>query len=104
MKKLHFLSVKLRQWNKDHFGVQEHRLRRIESDIADTERKQEAESICRQKSRQSWYHLGDRNTQFFQPPDTTRAHLGPMGFKLLSEESASWLESPVTIEEIKDND
>lgn len=39
----------------------------------------------------------------FQPPDTTRAHLGPMGFKLLSEESASWLESPVTIEEIKDS-
>lgn len=80
MKKLHFLSVKLRQWNKDHFGVQEHRLRRIESDIADTERKQEAgdlsdlerntlkglirdqwqctkhlESIWRQKSRQSLY-------------------------------------------------
>jgi len=169
MKKLHFLSVKLHQWNKDHFVVQEHRLRRIESDIADIERKQEAgdlsdlerntleglirdqwqctkhlESIWRQKSRQSWCHLGNRNTQFFQvianfhraknqilqihhndichdtlasikdaavdyysilfqPPDTTRAHLGPMGFKRLSEESASWLESPVTIEEIKDS-
>jgi len=90
LKKLNHIAVRLRQWNKIEFGNQEAALQRTLSAINMLERKCEEEgitdqeqehldfllkdrwvrnnhmeSIWRQKSRQMWCELGEKNNKFF---------------------------------------